>query len=184
MIGTTGSGKSALGNVISGIDEFEETASSVAVTKKVQIVQFKSESITYHIIDTVGIGDTQLSKEEILSSLEAAAYIIKDGLSQVLFVTNGRFTKEQISAYSLLQETIFDRKVGKYTTIVRTNFPNFSSQKECEKDQELLLTQNEELSKTVESCSGFIYVDNPPIPIIDGEDTERIRKKKESRILE
>src|SRR5437764_244039 len=44
---------------------------------------------TRFLDDTPGIGDTKLSQQEILDIIAEAVYLAKDGVSQILFVTNG-----------------------------------------------------------------------------------------------
>ncbi|CAG8806673.1 19420_t:CDS:1, partial [Gigaspora rosea] len=47
---------------------------------------------------------------------------VSNGLNR-FFVVNGRFTKEDVKAYNLLRTVLFAEDIGKYTTIVQTNFP-------------------------------------------------------------
>jgi len=175
LIGRTGGGKSTLGNVlINKNDEFEETfkesSSSFSVTKKVEealveidISRDGSEKVKYRIIDTIGIGDTELTPQGVLVKLaEMATRVKNEGLNHILFVTQGRFTKEEIEAYDLLSSVIFDRDVLKYTTVVRTNFPNFEDAEACANDRAQLRMQNAELAHILGSVNVF-YVDNPPL---------------------
>src|SRR6185437_3563802 len=175
LIGRTGGGKSTLGNVlINKNDNFEETfkesSSSFSVTKEVKeaLVEIDvnrngSEKIRYRIIDTIGIGDTELTPQGVLTRLaEIGTRVKSEGLNHILFVTQGRFTKEEIEAYDLLSSIIFDRGVLNYTTVVRTNFPNFEDAEACANDRMRLRMQNAELSHILGSVNVF-YVDNPPL---------------------
>jgi hypothetical protein len=175
LIGRTGGGKSTLGNVlINKNNDFEETfkesSSSFSVTKKVEealveidINRDGSEKIRYRIIDTIGIGDTELTPQGVLNRLaEIATRVKNEGLNHILFVTQGRFTKEEIEAYDLLSSVIFDRDVLKYTTVVRTNFPNFENAEACADDRARLRMQNAELAHILGLVNVF-YVDNPPL---------------------
>src|SRR5437763_13651621 len=99
LIGKTGSGKSTLANVISGTNKFIESGASVSVTKDIQKEEFADagSGIKYAVIDTVGIGDTQLKKEEVLDKIAEAVYLARKGISKVFFVTNGRFDQFEMS---------------------------------------------------------------------------------------
>jgi hypothetical protein len=52
----------------------------------------------------------------------------------------------------------------------------------CNNDkQDLLNEKNKDLSEIIKSCNDIIYVDSPPIPVIEKDDSEEENKKK--RIL-
>ncbi|CAG8690309.1 14263_t:CDS:2, partial [Ambispora leptoticha] len=79
LIGRTGSGKSTLANVISGTNKFKESGASISETKDIQSEEFEENNIGYRIIDTVGIGDTKLTKEEVLDKIAEAIYLAREG---------------------------------------------------------------------------------------------------------
>src|SRR5437868_11246619 len=112
LIGRTGNGKSTLANVITGTDEFSEGKFVVSKTKKVQIKEFEENGIKYRIIDTVGVGDTSMKLDQVLRKLALMGYSVKDGLSQILFVTDGRLAKEAKSTYDLLKKVVFDDNIA------------------------------------------------------------------------
>src|SRR4051794_14079657 len=66
LIGSTGNGKSTLGNVLIGQEGyFKESEFSVSETKDYKIGELEIEleagkKIKYRVIDTIGIGDTTL----------------------------------------------------------------------------------------------------------------------------
>ncbi|CAG8618711.1 12075_t:CDS:1 [Acaulospora morrowiae] len=136
LIGKAGNGKSTLANVITGTNEFNESTSTIFGTKKVKYLVFEHEGIKYRIFDTVGIGDPTRPIEEILSTLGVEADIISEGLNQILFVTRGRFTREEVEAFKLLKNTIFDEQVVNYTTIICTDFQEFEDDEACETDRQ------------------------------------------------
>lgn len=69
LIGRARSGKSALANVITGTNEFKESAGSVREDKSIQTEIVEDESIAYRIIDTTGISDNYLTHQEELKEL-------------------------------------------------------------------------------------------------------------------
>src|SRR5829696_5681623 len=128
LIGRSGRGKSTLANVIVGTEnKFEESSGSASKTKKIQAERFEDveNDINYLVIDTPGIGDTKMSDNEVLDIIAEAVYLARDGISQVFFVTDGRFDQYEMATYDLLRTIIFDSDVTKHTTIVRTKFPDF-----------------------------------------------------------
>jgi energy-coupling factor transporter ATP-binding protein EcfA2 len=170
LVGKTGNGKSTLANVLSGTNRFAESSGSVSETRHIQSEIFEvnisrdgRERIRYRVIDTVGIGDTQLTPRGVFYRIGQASHSMQEGLNQILFVTNGRFTQEEARAYRDLKRVIFDGNVGRYTTIVRTNFPDFGDERACERDREAMRRENSEMSDIINSVRRIIYVDNPPV---------------------
>src|SRR3954451_11306407 len=115
LIGRTGGGKSTLANTLinqnNNFEEvFKESAGSVSETKNVQIKEFivnitedGSERVRYLVIDTAGFGNTKLTDKEVLElMLEMVKIVGNDGLTKIFFVTNSRFTTEEIEVYQLL----------------------------------------------------------------------------------
>jgi hypothetical protein len=174
LIGSTGNGKSTLANVLLNKNDnfeevFKESAGSISETRNVHIEKAEinldkdgNEKLEMIIIDTVGIGDTQLTTQGVLYRLAEATNHIEEGLNQIFFVSGGRFTEKEEEAYRLLSSVIFDGDVVNFTTIVRTKFPNFDNSVACQKDREAMQRENTRLSNIV-SSSKIIYVDNPPM---------------------
>ena len=148
LLGRTGNGKSTLANVLTNTNYFTESSGGISKTKKIQEKSFEIDGIKYSIFDTVGIGDTKLDSKTVLFRLgEIAHFVDKGGLNQIFFVTGNRFTKEETEAYKLLGSIIFDQDVFDYTTIIRTNFPEFEETEACERDKNNLCSESEELNK-------------------------------------
>jgi DNA repair exonuclease SbcCD ATPase subunit len=175
LIGRTGGGKSTLGNVLINKNNefeivFEESDGSISATKSVKeataeidLSRDGSEKRKYRIIDTIGVGDTKLTPQGVLTRLaEIATRVKSEGLNHIFFVTQGRFTKEEVEAYGLLSSIIFDKDVLKYTTVVRTNFSRFENEEACADDRQSLRMENADLSHILNKVN-IIYVDNPPL---------------------
>ncbi|CAG8693670.1 11190_t:CDS:2 [Dentiscutata erythropus] len=159
LIGTTGSGKSTLANVISNTSECNESGGSVSKTLHFQIINFEWNNIKYRVVDTVGIGDTNLSKEEVLYKMGEAIHSMKNGIKQVFVVIRGRFTNEAIEPFDFAQK-IF-KNSAEHITIIRTGFEDFEDVETCEKDKSELMTSNSKISRILNKCK-IIHVNNPP----------------------
>ncbi|CAJ0905101.1 3125_t:CDS:2 [Entrophospora sp. SA101] len=77
----------------------------------------------------------------------------------------------------------FDKSIFKYTTIVRTSFPDFEDDAECENDYQDMTSENNNLSQLVKSCKKVIHVDNPPITFRTKQGVEETRKESRKRLL-
>src|SRR5581483_1732996 len=66
IVGRTGGGKSTLSNILSNSNEFEESEGSISKTKNFQNKIFKHNGISYRVVDTIGVGDTELTKKKVL----------------------------------------------------------------------------------------------------------------------
>ncbi|CAG8476342.1 10310_t:CDS:10 [Racocetra fulgida] len=130
LIGSTGKGKSTLANVITGLEN-----------------KFKESDV----IDTVGIGDTKLKREEVLDKIAEAVYLVKDGVSQVFFVIGNKFDQREMENYDLLRTIIFDNEIVNHTTIVRNCFENFKEPEECKKDIDSMIKEGGKLAGIIES---------------------------------
>jgi DNA repair exonuclease SbcCD ATPase subunit len=105
-----------------------------------------------------------------------------DGLNQILFVTDGRFTEKEIETYKLLETVIFDKEVVNFTTIIRARFPDFEDREECDEDRKSLREENEEMFRILKS-SKIIYVDNPPLVGRSLTKNKEIREESRKRLL-
>jgi len=184
LIGRTGNGKSTLANVIAKTDEFKEGEFAVSETKNIAEYIFKYEGTEYRIVDTVGIGDTKMTMDKVLNKLALMGYSVKDGLSQILFVTDGKLVEEPKSTYELLKKVVFDEDISRYTTIVRTNFADFRKREKCEEERKNIIKNSESMKELIEECRNeIIFVDNPPINIANDEDFVVLNKKKKKRSI-
>jgi ABC-type oligopeptide transport system ATPase subunit len=201
LIGRSGRGKSTLANVLlnknnSFEEVFKEGELSISQTRSIQSAEFKHQfteqeeekEISYHIIDTVGIGDTNLLPQEVLDIINEAIYLARDGINRVIFVTDGRFDKAEMATYNLLKEAIFDQDIIKHTTIVRTRFDGFRNKEECKKDIELMITGGGDLAEIISSSRDrVIHVNNPSIKFedeaLDKKGRVRARTKSREKLL-
>ncbi|RIA91149.1 hypothetical protein C1645_768277 [Glomus cerebriforme] len=178
IIGRTGSGKSTLANVLSNTYDLEENEDLGSNTRDFWKKNFEWKGMRFCVIDV----RVDLTKKKILyNKIGEVIYSIPEGISQVLFVVDKRFTSEELETFKVFGKAILESGIVKYTTIVRTKFVNFENKYECEKDKKELCKENEIIAKIVELCRGVIYVDNLPINIHNGGDQKAIRINRKRR---
>jgi len=97
-----------LANVLTDTNKFKESSYGVSETRNYQLEEFEHEGTKYRVIDSIGIGDTKLSKKDVLFRIAEGVYQMKDGINQVLFVTSGRFDKGEIEAFDSLKKAIVE----------------------------------------------------------------------------
>jgi ABC-type dipeptide/oligopeptide/nickel transport system ATPase subunit len=180
IIGKTGNGKSTVANVISGTNDFKEGALGVSQTKNFQKGTYNVDGIEFVIVDTIGIGDTKLTVQEVLNKIADACYTIKGGVNQVLFVTSTRFTDEEIMCYEILTSVIFNPTIIKHTTIVKTRFPKFKESAICNEDIKSMQKENEKIAHVVTGCNKIIHVNNLTV---DEEPSLKSRKDSKMRLV-
>lgn len=181
LIGRSGNGKSTLANVITNTNNFKESEKGVSETKIIQNEDFEESGIKGLIIDTPGIGDTKLKDNEVLDIIAEAVYLVKDGVSQVFFVSRNRFDQSEMATYDLLRTIIFDQDITKHTTVIRTRFSDFRDEDKCKEDIKLMIKKNDKLAEIVKSCQEkIIHVDNPSIEVED-DNEKRVNERKRTR---
>ncbi|CAB4431281.1 unnamed protein product [Rhizophagus irregularis] len=199
IVGRAGGGKSTLANVLTNTDEFKESAYAVSETKIFRKKEFKWNWINFRVVDTIGAGDTKLGLKDVLYKIADGIYAMPEGISQILYVVDGRFTEEEISTFNMIEDSILQDKINiiGYVTLVRTKFDEFRSTEECKRDKEKMLKENENIAKIVRKCNDVIHVDNPPMnsDFYDDDDDDdeyisyikinrHVRQKSRQKLLE
>ncbi|CAG8549314.1 7133_t:CDS:1 [Scutellospora calospora] len=162
LVGRTGNGRSTIANVISNTSKFKESDYGISESEGGQIGHFrlKGEEMIYHIVDTIGIGNNRFTEKETLKRLTNAVIGVQNGLNQIFFVISGKFTREDVEAFTLLRMIFFGEDIGKYTTIVQTKFPYFQDPEKRRKNKEIMMNQNEDVGTILRSCRRLIHVNN------------------------
>ncbi|KAJ8362167.1 hypothetical protein AAFF_G00390990, partial [Aldrovandia affinis] len=118
LVGLSGVGKSAAGNIILGRKEFKSgvSCSSLTLTSERREGEVCGRRVT--VVDTPGLFNTELSGERLREEMVRCVSLCDPGPHAFLLVVQlGRFTEQEKRVMEELQE-LFSKRVDQYTVVL------------------------------------------------------------------
>jgi ankyrin repeat protein/energy-coupling factor transporter ATP-binding protein EcfA2 len=166
LVGSTGQGKSTLANILLGhttesVDmPFVVGHEAGSCTKESTIKEWDDGETRIRVVDTIGLGDTNLTEEQVLRMLIRSLNGCRPWVNQILFVMGGRVTKSELAAFRLFFQVVLSSDALPFTTLVRSKFKPFRDRSECVADLEAIRGQSEESMQVMDSIADKVWVEN------------------------
>lgn len=180
MFGMTGSGKSALGNLLAGYDHFQSGDDTASVTNTQSVMKYEAPDRSLVVLDTIGLGDTEIDQDKVVASIRDSALSAPNGVDAMLFVMrSGRITDDVIARLIYATEYLWGTECLLNLYIVVTYASRYVTQKDeafswIERQTEINWRFQHIYSLVGKNVNRILFVDNPDPA--DGEPLTRLRR--------
>lgn len=157
LVGVTGDGKSSTGNTMCGWEAFSVSSGFKSETQDCQHADYLRGGMSWRVVDTVGLHDTDLSQQEAMDRFALFADRASVGIDAFLFVVRwGRFKPEHDAALSAFVANCGEAALG-HTVLVFTS---------CRESPEALRRAlaagaPETLKRWLSQVHGVVGIENP-----------------------
>ncbi|CAE8615825.1 unnamed protein product [Polarella glacialis] len=169
MFGMTGAGKSSLGNLIAGKTIFKAGDDTRSMTNMGSVMKFAADDGSLTILDTIGLGDTEITEEQVVASIRDVALSAPSGVDMLLYVMrNVRITDDAISRLIYATQYLWGNECLLNLYVVVTCAPKYLQsrlegedwiQRQAELDWRFMHI----FSLVGNNPNRFIFVDNPAL---------------------
>mmetsp|Transcript_96588 Transcript_96588/g.278821 ORF Transcript_96588/g.278821 Transcript_96588/m.278821 type:complete len:584 (+) Transcript_96588:67-1818(+) len=167
MFGMTGAGKSALGNLLANATVFQAADDTASVTNLNSCMRHEAPDASLVILDTIGLGDTELDQDTVVASIRDVAVSAPFGVDILLFVMrHARITDDAIARLIFVTEFLWGQECLLNLYIVVTHASRYVNNKTeaiawIERQAEINWRFKHIYGLVGNNPHRFIFIDNP-----------------------
>ncbi|XP_056312956.1 GTPase IMAP family member 7 [Danio aesculapii] len=155
LLGTTGSGKSASGNIILNKKVFKSYASTQSVTVSYQTASATVNGMEVTVVDTPGWHCTKIPEDEVASQIKTAILSLNGPYAFLMVFPIGSFTAKEMLIIPKLHKVLGDQFMN-HTSILFTHSDNLESKS----FKQFLEEETGPLRSIILSCGNRVFTWN------------------------